>query len=911
MAYRLGADASFISQLVALGYITTAQADALGPSRGFSLGVAADNQDDFAYSVEVTNWTAPTQFAIGSFGGSASHFFGCGLGICQIVRFDTGVATPVVLDEVDVTLDPARTYRLILARSGSSLEQFRGTVVDLTDNTIATRLFATDTTLVGSTVAGVAVFGTTRDDVVGADFDVLQTTTLSTPPFGDADGDGLAEFPEMVRGTGVGDPDTDDDGALDGDEVPTDGGVVFTTSTTSSGDLGGLSGADATCNALASAAGREENYRAWLSTSTVDARARIEDIEYRQVVSGFVVANDLFDLVDGTIVTPLFQDESGGFVGDNVWTDTEDDGTRFDSVACSDWTSANSGLAAGHGLAASASGGWTLAGASQCNVLNHLYCFGAPRGTDPIDPDTDGDGIPDGAETNTGVFVDGNDTGTDPNEPDTDGDGLTDDVETATGVFVNASDTGTNPNLPDSDSDGLDDGVETNSGVFVDANDTGTDPNDPDTDGDGLADGVETNTDAFVDSLDTGTDPLDRDSDDDGLVDGVETASGAFTDLNDTGTDPNVADDDGDGVLDGDEVTGTVFVTSSTHTGDFGGLAGGDAICAARATEAGLAGDYRAWLSTTSVDARDRIADSRYQNRSFETVALGLADLTSLNLLNPIQFDELGNSVPTAVADAWTGTVNDGTGIGSLNCSDWSDPSADGLVGLSDTTAEWTVDFPSTSTCAAEARLYCFAGATGTDPTSADSDGDGLSDAVETGTGVFVDANDTGTDPNDVDTDDDGLIDGFETNTGLFLGFFDAGTHPHLPDSDNDGLEDGDEIFGWVFATSTTHAGFDLGGLDGADAICDARASEAGLGTGFRAWLSTSSVDARDRVVEAPYFNTAAPPSLVALGVADLSDGTLFNPVGVDESGNPLPAFPGSRILTGTTNSGVNSDESL
>jgi len=43
----------------------------------------------------------------------------------------------------------------------------------------------------------------------------------------------------------------------------------------------------------------------------------------------------------------------------------------------------------------------------------------------------------------------------------------------------------------DSDGDGLDDSVETNTGVFVDANNTGTDPNNPDTDNDGINDGIE------------------------------------------------------------------------------------------------------------------------------------------------------------------------------------------------------------------------------------------------------------------------------------------------------------------------------------------------------------------------------------------------------------------------------------
>ncbi len=43
----------------------------------------------------------------------------------------------------------------------------------------------------------------------------------------------------------------------------------------------------------------------------------------------------------------------------------------------------------------------------------------------------------------------------------------------------------------DRDDDRLADGVETNTGVFVNAQDTGTDPLNPDTDGDGVGDGVE------------------------------------------------------------------------------------------------------------------------------------------------------------------------------------------------------------------------------------------------------------------------------------------------------------------------------------------------------------------------------------------------------------------------------------
>jgi hypothetical protein len=64
---------------------------------------------------------------------------------------------------------------------------------------------------------------------------------------------------------------------------------------------------------------------------------------------------------------------------------------------------------------------------------------------------------------------------------DSDGDGLLNSVETDTGTFVDPSDTGSDPFDADTDSDGLSDGEEVNSG--------GTDPNQADSDADGFCDG--------------------------------------------------------------------------------------------------------------------------------------------------------------------------------------------------------------------------------------------------------------------------------------------------------------------------------------------------------------------------------------------------------------------------------------
>ena len=82
----------------------------------------------------------------------------------------------------------------------------------------------------------------------------------------------------------------------------------------------------------------------------------------------------------------------------------------------------------------------------------------------------------------------------------------------------------------------------------------------------------------------------------------------------------------------------------------------------------------------------------------------------------------------------------------------------------------------------------------GTRADTADTDSDGFSDKVETGTGTWVSANDTGTNPIDADTDDDSLADGAETNTGTFVSSTNAGCNPFVPDTDSDGTSDGAEV---------------------------------------------------------------------------------------------------------------------
>lgn len=96
---------------------------------------------------------------------------------------------------------------------------------------------------------------------------------------------------------------------------------------------------------------------------------------------------------------------------------------------------------------------------------------------------------------------------------DSDGDGLDDDVETNTGIYIGPSDTGTAPGNPDTDGDGLNDGAEVNTYA--------TDPTLRDSDGDGFADGVEISMGTNPNSLVGPWPPADGDLAPMGVYDGV------------------------------------------------------------------------------------------------------------------------------------------------------------------------------------------------------------------------------------------------------------------------------------------------------------------------------------------------------------------------------------------------------
>ncbi|MDC0709579.1 Ig-like domain-containing protein [Stigmatella sp. ncwal1] len=191
----------------------------------------------------------------------------------------------------------------------------------------------------------------------------------------------------------------------------------------------------------------------------------------------------------------------------------------------------------------------------------------AKLGTDPMDDDTDDDGLMDGSEdANLNGVVDADETS--PLVFDTDEDGLSDGLELGLAVpegsntdlskFQADADpsTKTDPLNQDTDRGGVFDGIEDrNHNGRVDPGDLN--PLDPSDDRDGDRDGVDYDREVQV-----GTDPFDNDSDDDGVPDGADG-------LEDTDGDGRInaldEDSDNDGILDGTE-RGVTAATAPSGT---------------------------------------------------------------------------------------------------------------------------------------------------------------------------------------------------------------------------------------------------------------------------------------------------------------------------------------------------------
>lgn len=188
----------------------------------------------------------------------------------------------------------------------------------------------------------------------------------------------------------------DDDG---GDPpVKPDGRVVFVSSTTYNGNLGGVAMADKLCQELATSAKLDGTFKAILSGSnsseesmasrfgvgTADDRKGkgLVDVRSNAIASSYtkLLSEGPGDPIIYTEQrTPIFPSlfdagsQSCAPTGGLVWTNTNSNGAIEGNDSCADWQSDGSGVQGRVGLAY-VKQQWLSACAVSCNAKAHLYC---------------------------------------------------------------------------------------------------------------------------------------------------------------------------------------------------------------------------------------------------------------------------------------------------------------------------------------------------------------------------------------------------------------------------------------------------------------------------------------------------------------------------------------------------------
>lgn len=157
-----------------------------------------------------------------------------------------------------------------------------------------------------------------------------------------------------------------------------------------------------------------------------------------------------------------------------------------------------------------------------------------------------------------------------------------------------------------------------------------------------------------------------------------------------------------------------MFVTSSVHSGDLGGLAGADAICKARATAANLPGNYVAYLSiiildlnsVTLVNAPSRVGAAKGWIRvDGQPVMNSITEFAAGTLFNaPSRTEGNVDVSQTQVSSTWTGTNSNGTYLSACS-TDWVSTSGDAAFGLATSTTSTAVN-AATAPCSSMNRLY-------------------------------------------------------------------------------------------------------------------------------------------------------------------------------------------------------------
>jgi hypothetical protein len=431
--------------------------------------------------------------------------------------------------------------------------------------------------------------------------------------------------------------------------------------------------------------------------------------------------------------------------------------------------------------------------------------------TDPNNRDTDGDGVPDGADSDPLNI-----------NSDTDGDGILDKNETSGAGNTYAPGTPTNALLADSDADGLSDSQE----CTPTAPRPISNPNAADTDGDGLTDQVETNTGTFVapGTVDSGTNPVLADTDTDGFADGTEINFGfnpvvssnfpstivkdliGYWPFDDNLLDKSVTR--ANGTMAGTDTT-EIYVATKTDFGkgiflNRGNVQRVEINSVPENTFDSPAGNLTvsAWFKVSAWNQNWQALISKGDNPDDYRIARSGAG-NNMGCIVGNWNGTGGNDLPTTAISPVTGpAVNDAAyhhAVIVTNAAGKGQFWVDGVLIQETPTAPILRDSPWTLMIGGNPGQ---AGDTG----GAYRTWNGVIDEVaiwkrplspreisqiwNTGNGKTIQSL-----VSSLDSDGDGLLDAYENNTGTYVSPTQTGSNPALADTDGDGLDDWTEVY--------------------------------------------------------------------------------------------------------------------
>ncbi len=280
-----------------------------------------------------------------------------------------------------------------------------------------------------------------------------------------------------------------------------------------------------------------------------------------------------------------------------------------------------------------------------------------------------------------------------------------------------------------------------------------------------------------------------------------------------------------------------MFVTSSAYKGDFGGVAGADQLCNTAAQAGNKGGTWKAWMSSDTENAVDRMADVGpwFQETASNTWVKTFNNKANLvtSPLATLYVDEQGRgSTLDPTSYFWTGTL--ATGLRATNtCTGWTSASSVQTGAYGPSASSWSTNTTGSS-CNSALSLVCF------------------------------------------------------EQSKL--------PAPRVVSS----------IKKRMFVTSTAYKG-DFGAVAGADALCNTAAQAATKGGTWKAWISSDSANAIDRIADVgPWYQETMAGAFVKTfnNRANFAVSPLAS-IYVDEQGRGSRLDPTTYYWTGTQASGL------